>query len=144
MTSRFRVLMTDRAWPDAEIEAAILRDADAELIEATATDEATLIRCATDVDAIVTNWAKVTERVIRAAPRCRIVSRFGIGIDNIAVATATELGIPVTNCPDYCVSGASTIWVRRRRCGAFRNRPLASSVSDTLPVSSYQNCERLD
>ena len=107
MTSRFRVLMTDRAWPDAEIEAAILRDADAELIEATATDEATLIRCATDVDAIVTNWAKVTERVIRAAPRCRIVSRFGIGIDNIAVATATELGIPVTNCPDYCVSEVS-------------------------------------
>ena len=32
MTSRFRVLMTDRAWPDAEIEAAILRDAVAELI----------------------------------------------------------------------------------------------------------------
>ena len=34
-------------------------------------------------------------------------SRLGIGIDNIAIATATELGIPVTNCPDYCVAEVS-------------------------------------
>ena len=107
MTIRFRVLMTDRAWPDTEIESAILRDADAELIEAPSTDEATLIRLAGDVDAIATNWAKVTGEVIRRSPKCRIVARLGIGIDNIDVATATELGIPVTNCPDYCVSEVS-------------------------------------
>lgn len=103
MTSRFRVLLTDRAWPDSRIETAILQNAGAELIEATATDEDALASLAVDVDAIVTNWAKVTDRVIRSSPRCRIVSRTGIGIDNIAVETATELRIPVTNCPDYCV-----------------------------------------
>lgn len=103
MTSRFRVLLTDRAWPDAHVETEILQTAGAELVEATATDETTLATLAADVDAIVTNWAKVTDRVIQSSPRCRIVSRTGIGIDNIAVSTATELGIPVTNCPDYCV-----------------------------------------
>jgi D-3-phosphoglycerate dehydrogenase len=46
----------------------------------------------------------VTDAVIRSAPNCRIVARFGIGLDNIAVATATEFRIPVTNVPDYCVS----------------------------------------
>jgi D-3-phosphoglycerate dehydrogenase len=49
----------------------------------------------------------VTEAVIRAAPRCRIVARFGIGLDNIAVAVASELGIPVTYVPDYCVEEVS-------------------------------------
>ncbi|WP_373652978.1 C-terminal binding protein [Schlesneria sp. DSM 10557] len=107
MSSALRVLLTDRAWPDAEIEKKILGAARAELVEATATDEATLIGLAKDVDAIATNWAHVTEAVIRSAPRCRIVARLGIGIDNIAVSTATELGIPVTNCPDYCVSEVS-------------------------------------
>jgi len=107
MTSSFRVLLTDRAWPDAIIETAILHNANAELIEARATDEATLVEMAADVDAIVTNWARVTEAVIRNSPRCRIVSRTGIGIDNIAVETATALGIPVTNCPEYCVSEVS-------------------------------------
>ena len=107
MKTQFRVLMTDRAWPDSDIERTILQEAGAELLEATATDETTLAELATGVDAIGTTWARVTERVIRSCTKCRIVARFGIGLDNIDVRVATELGIPVTNCPDYCVSEVS-------------------------------------
>ncbi len=107
MAARFRVLLTDRAWPDADIERTVLHEADADLVEASAVDEPELMRLAAGADAIAVNWAKVTDRVIRSSPRCRIVARLGIGIDNIAVETATELGIPVTNCPDYCVSEVS-------------------------------------
>lgn len=165
MTSRFRVLLTDRAWPDAKIETAILRDANADLIEASTTDEATLVRMAADVDAIVTNWGRVTEAVIRNSPRCRIVSRTGIGIDNIAVATATELGIPVTNCPEYCVSEVSDHalglllacarriaffhgrtkraeynLVQPQRCGDFQNKRSDWSGWATLHERSCQSC----
>jgi len=127
MTTRFRVLMTDRAWPDTELEREILREADAELIEAPTTDEATLIRLAQNVDAIATNWARVTEPVIRGCPGCRIVARLGIGIDNIAVSVATELGIHVTNCPDYCVTEVSDhalglLLACARRIGFFHLR----------------------
>lgn len=101
---RFRVLLTDRAWPDADIERAILADAGAELIEAPTGDDATLMALAAEVDAIATNWAKVTANVVQAAARCRVISRIGIGLDNIAVETATQRNIPVTNVPDYCVS----------------------------------------
>jgi D-3-phosphoglycerate dehydrogenase / 2-oxoglutarate reductase len=107
MSPRFRVLVTDRAWPDCAIERRILGGVGAETVEAPSGDEAVLVDLAQDADAIGTNWAHVTERVIRAAPRCRIVARFGIGLDNISVPTATELGIPVTNVPDYCVSEVS-------------------------------------
>lgn len=99
-----RVLQTDRAWPDTTIEREILAQAGAELVEAGATEEATLVALAGDVDAIMTNWAKVTTNVVRAAKRCRVICRSGIGLDNIDVATATALGIPVTNIPDYCVN----------------------------------------
>jgi D-3-phosphoglycerate dehydrogenase len=127
MPARFRVLLTDRAWPDAKIEREVLAEAGAELVESPATDEQTLIRLAKDVDAIATNWAKVTSDVIRNCPRCRIVARLGIGIDNIAVETATELGIPVTNCPDYCVSEVSDhalglLLACARRIGFFHLR----------------------
>ena len=103
MSNQYRVLITDRAWPDCEVERRILEPIGVEIVDAPAGDEATLCALASDVDAIATCWAQVTESVIRAAPRCRIVARFGIGLDNIAVAVASELGIPVTYVPDYCV-----------------------------------------
>lgn len=99
----FRVLMTDRAWPDAEIERRILSAAGGELVEAPTGDEATLVRMAAGVQAIATNWAKVTPAVIAAAGDCKIVCRMGIGLDNIAIPAATERGMLVTNIPDYCV-----------------------------------------
>jgi D-3-phosphoglycerate dehydrogenase len=102
-TTPLRVLLTDRAWPDAEIEREILARTHVELIEAPVSDEATLCRLARDADGIMTNWAKVGTAVVAAAERCRIISRTGIGLDNIDVAMATARGIPVTNVPDYCV-----------------------------------------
>ncbi len=104
MSARWRVLLTDRAWPDSSIERQILNAIDAEVVEAPSTDEATLASLAANVDAIGTNWAQVTPRVIQQCPRCRVISRFGIGLDNIAVDVATQRGIPVTNVPDYCVT----------------------------------------
>jgi D-3-phosphoglycerate dehydrogenase len=103
MSSRYRVLLTDRPWPDSQLERELLARFDAELIDAPNGDEPTLVSLARDCDAIAVCWANVTANVIRAAPRCRVVSRVGVGLDNISVETATELGIPVTNVPDYCV-----------------------------------------
>jgi len=98
-----QILLTDYAWPDLDIEREILAAANAELIVAPRGDEETLVALARPVDAIMTCWAKVTARVIEAAPRCRIVSRLGIGLDNIDVAECTARRIPVTNVPDYCL-----------------------------------------
>jgi D-3-phosphoglycerate dehydrogenase len=101
---RYKVLLTDYAWPDLEIERAILAEYEAELIVAPAGDAATLKRLAPAADAIMSNWAEVPAEVIDAAPNCRIVARLGIGLDAIDVRHATERGIPVTNVPDYCLT----------------------------------------
>lgn len=100
------MLYTDFPWSDVEIERSILAAAAAELIVAPAGDEDTLSSLAAthQVDAIMTCWAKVTERVIASSARCSHVARFGIGLDNIDVAYCTSRGIPVTNVPDYCLT----------------------------------------
>ena len=101
----FNVLLTDFAWDDTEIERETLAEIDARLIVAEKTDAESLAALAGDnaVDAIMTNWAKVPADVIAASKRCRIVSRLGIGLDNIDVAYCTSQKILVTNVPDYCV-----------------------------------------
>ncbi|MFN8377853.1 MAG: C-terminal binding protein [Anaerolineae bacterium] len=105
--TRFHVLITDYAWDSLDIERAVLGPIGADLIVAETGDEAELVALAPQADAILTNWKRVTADVLDAAPRCRIVSRYGVGIDNIAVDHATDLGILVTNVPDYCVEEVS-------------------------------------
>ena len=45
--------------------------------------------------------------MIRQMKRCRIISRFGIGVDNVDIPAATEKGIVVTKVPDYCIDEVS-------------------------------------
>jgi D-3-phosphoglycerate dehydrogenase len=102
---KFKALITDYAWPDVEIERRVLAAGDCELIvaEKNQTDAESLAKLAAPCDAILTNWAKVPGSVIAAAPKCRIVSRLGIGLDNIDVEHCTKHKIVVTNVPDYCL-----------------------------------------
>jgi len=67
-------------------------------------DEDELIELSRDVDAILTNWKRVPEAAVRDAPRCLVIGRYGVGVDNIPVTLATELGIVVANVPDFCVN----------------------------------------
>lgn len=60
-------------------------------------DEATVIAEAADCDAILTRNAKITEKVLRACKKLRVVSMHGVGVDIIDVQAATKLGIAVTN-----------------------------------------------
>lgn len=98
-----RALFTDRPWGNSDLEREILEPVGVEVVEAPDAVESTLAALAKDVDAIATCWAKVTENVIAAATRCRIICRMGIGLDNIAIPAATARSIPVTNVPDYCL-----------------------------------------
>ena len=98
-----KVLVTDYAWPDLEIEQVVLGEIGIELVDAPDGEEDTLADLAGGVSGIMTCWAPTTRRVIESSPNCKVVSRMGIGLDNIDVDTCNELGIPVTNVPDYCL-----------------------------------------
>jgi D-3-phosphoglycerate dehydrogenase len=98
-----RVLITDVPWESTEIEARVLAAANAELVLAGEGTEAELLSLVIDADAILTCFAQVSPAVVRAGRRLKVIGRYGIGVDNIAVDVATELGIPVANVPAYCV-----------------------------------------
>jgi D-3-phosphoglycerate dehydrogenase len=66
-----------------------------------------IIRAAQDADAIITQYARITAPILRAMYRCRIVSKYGVGVDPIDIATATAHGIIVANVPDYCMEEVS-------------------------------------
>jgi D-3-phosphoglycerate dehydrogenase / 2-oxoglutarate reductase len=100
-----KVLVTDHVFAHLETEAEILEPIGAELVLASGTSEEELVDAARGCEAMLVCYAKVTEPVIAAAAEagCRIISRYGIGYDNIDVAAATERGLLVTYVPDYCL-----------------------------------------
>ncbi len=58
--------------------------------------------------ALMVTTQPVTADLLRHMPKCRIVSRVGVGLDSIDVDAATERGIWVANVPDYAVDEVST------------------------------------
>ena len=100
---RYRVLITDYVWPTLDRERSILEPLDVELIPSPSGDEETLVKLAAGVDGIMTCFASVTPAVVRATDQLRVIARYGIGVDNIAVDVATGRDVVVTNVPDYCV-----------------------------------------
>jgi D-3-phosphoglycerate dehydrogenase / 2-oxoglutarate reductase len=111
MTSLPTVLITDYAWPDLDVEAEIFERAGLRLVAGPAkpasAEAITALASEHQPAAILTNWAPVSAAAIAASRPLRIVTRLGVGLDNIAVEEATRRGIWVTNVPDYCVEEVS-------------------------------------
>ena len=112
--SVYKILFSDYYYPDIHQELKILgRLPDVEIIDGTKIisggikDEDTLLRYAEDVDALIVQFAPVTRKVIEGMKRCRIISRYAIGVDTIDVDAAHEKGIVVANVPDYCIEEVS-------------------------------------
>lgn len=76
---------------------ALLRErGDIQIRVASATDERTIIREARDAHAVIARAIPVTGAIIDAARELCVVSRHGVGYDNVDVARLTERGIPLT------------------------------------------------
>jgi D-3-phosphoglycerate dehydrogenase len=96
-------VVTDHLFSSLAEEREMLGRMDAELVEAECRGEQEIIDSCRRADAILNTYAPMTERVIEALERCRVIVRFGIGVDNVAVEAATERGIMVANTSDYCI-----------------------------------------
>jgi|SRR5271157_368713 len=129
-----RVLISDYAWKDLEIEKAILARVGANLLVAATGEEDELMALAPDAQGILTCWKPVTAKVIQAARACVAIGRYGIGLDNIDVACATQLGVVVTNVPSYCVEEVSdhalALLLSLARKVTFYDRAIKSGVYD--------------
>jgi D-3-phosphoglycerate dehydrogenase len=102
-----KIVITDHRFPDVEQERRAVEAVGGTLVMGQAVSEEQVAELCRDADGVLTVRAPVTRRAIAAMQRCRIIVRYGIGMDTVDIAAATERGIQVANVPDYCLDEVS-------------------------------------
>ncbi len=107
---QFKVVITDFGDPDHSLEAAEFKASglDLDLVRLDARTNEDLFPAIADADGLLVQWAKITRPVINRLTRCKVISRYGIGVDMVDLEAASERGILVCNVPDYCIEEVST------------------------------------
>jgi D-3-phosphoglycerate dehydrogenase len=103
----FLVAVADSVFPNLDLARAVVSRAGAELRLASQPTPEGIVAAAREADALLVTYAKINADMIREMKRCKIISRFGIGVDNVDIEAATRQGIVVTKVPDYCIDEVS-------------------------------------
>jgi len=104
---RTLIAVTDSPFPSLDPARAALARIDPELRMAASSSANDILAVARDANAVLVTYAKLPGDLLRQLTRCKAIGRFGLGVDNIDIKAAAELGITVTYVPDYCMHEVS-------------------------------------
>jgi len=103
MVVKAKVVLTDYVWGSLDVEKRTLAGL-ADLVALQTQTPGEFLPQAEDCDALLATYAgPITAAVMARMPKCRIIAKYGIGVDTIDVDAATQAGIIVTNNPTYCI-----------------------------------------
>ncbi len=105
---KWKVVITDREYEEIEQEKELLEGIGCEVLDYQVKAEEDVMEVVRGCDAVLTQYANITKRVMDAMPDCQIISKYAIGLDKIDIPAATERGICVANVRDYCIDEVST------------------------------------
>lgn len=102
-----KAVITDYQYPNVDTERALIEGAGHTLVTYQEKEPTRLRELLRDADAVITQYASIDRSVLESMTRCKMVIKYGIGVNNIDVEAATERGIYVCNVPDYGIEEVS-------------------------------------
>src|SRR5215475_8500228 len=157
--AKAKVVLTDYVWDSLDVEKRTLEGL-ADLVALKTKTPAEFLPEAADCDALLNTYAgPITAEAMAKMPKCRIIARYGIGVDTIDLDAATRAGIIVTNNPTYCVEEVAehtmalllacarkvAFYDRRVRAGEWAvppGKPMFRLVGRTLGLVGFGNIAR--
>lgn len=160
MKKPYKVVVTDYEYPDLDQERKVFGAIGVEFVAGQCKDEDAVIALARDADALLNQYAKLTPKVIEALENCKIIIRYGIGVDNVNVPAATKAGIMVCNVPTYGIHEVSdhvvglffssirkipamSETVKKGRWDCNLGRPIYRIHGKTLGLAGFGNIARM-
>ena len=96
-----KVVLINVNYPDYEVEKRVLAPLDAEISHVVTHDLSSTIEAARFADAVMVRETLFPRAFIEALENCKIIARYGVGVDNVDLETARERRIYVSNVVDY-------------------------------------------
>ena len=105
----YKIVVTDHEYHDLKIEEEVFSQSnlDIEFVVAQCKTPEDVIKACKDADGIINQYAPLNAEVLSKLEKCKVISRYGVGVDTIHLPTALEKGITVTNVPDYGIEEVS-------------------------------------
>ncbi|GBF10662.1 C-terminal binding protein [Tepidibacillus sp. HK-1] len=104
---KFKVVVTDFEFQTLEPEKEVLASLDVEFVAVQCKTEEEVIEACKDADGIINQYAPITRKVIENLENCKVIARYGVGVNTIDLDVATEKGIVVGNVTDYSMDEVS-------------------------------------
>src|SRR6202030_4053488 len=118
-------------------------DPDLRMAKSAAADD--ILDVARDADAVLVTYAKLPGELLKELKRCKVIGRFGLGVDNIDIPAAAQLGITVPYVPDYCLREVSdhamALLLALARKIPFSNRLVQSGRWEVPPIVPLRRLE---
>lgn len=104
-----KAIITDHTFDSLDPQKNIIESAGfaCEAISPNCKTEEDVIRTCSDADVLLVQWAPVTKRAMQSLPKLRGIVRYGVGVNNLDLDGARELGITIANVPTYCLEEVS-------------------------------------
>lgn len=134
---KHKVVLSDNVFSSLELEKLKLAKIEAFLIESPSSKEDDIMSVAKDADALLVGYAHISKKIVKSLKKCKIISRYGIGIGNIDVETAKQQGIDVTNVPDYCIDEVSDHTLSLLLALSFKIIPLDHTVKSGIGLLTH-------
>ena len=107
----YKVVVTDDRYGNYSEEKSVLQELNVELIilapESNNTERKANLKIIQDADALLVNLFQITKEIISGLSKCKVISRYGVGYDNVDVEEASRNGIWVARVPDYSIEDVS-------------------------------------
>jgi D-3-phosphoglycerate dehydrogenase len=98
---KFKVAITDCEYESINIEKNILSQIDADVQLYNTKKEEDIIKIARDCDALIFQYANITDKIIYSMKNCKVIAKYATGIDGIDIKAASDKGILFTNVDNY-------------------------------------------
>lgn len=98
---RRKVVIVDHREEGFEIEKNAFLSEGAEVSICETRNEEELIESVRDAYVVIFTFSKISRNVIDQLTNCKMLIRYGVGLDNVDIKAASEKGISVCNTPNY-------------------------------------------